>query len=193
MAHPPSGVEPAGVEATSAGLKLPRTAPSDAIEAVIRAVGHAISWLWLVLVLLILANVILRYVWGQSSIPLEELQWHAYGIGMIIGISYCIQLDGHVRIDVLAEHLSQRRRAWIEFWGLILLMLPFVVIAAIEAIPFVQFAYRTGEVSIAPGGLTHRWIIKSFLVLGFVFMALAGLARLLRVCALLFGLPRPRD
>lgn len=47
----------------------------------VEAVGKAVSWIWIILISTILANVILRYVFKQGMIELEELQWHLYAIG----------------------------------------------------------------------------------------------------------------
>lgn len=183
------------VEASSArshALALPRTAPSDALEKVVEIVGKACSWLWLVLIVLIVVNVALRYVIGSNYIALEEMQWHLYAVGFLMALSFAMLVDGHVRVDVLAERLQLRTRAWIELAGIVLFILPFVYVVVSYAIPFVERAWQIGEVSAAPGGLSHRWIIKSFIITGFAFIGIAALSRLLRVTAYLFGLPRPK-
>jgi TRAP-type mannitol/chloroaromatic compound transport system permease small subunit len=59
------------------------------------------------------------------------------------------------------------------------------------ALPFVESSWRRNESSSAPGGLSNRWAIKSVIIIAFGYMGLAAFARLLRVSAFLFGLPRP--
>lgn len=172
-------------------FRLPRTRASDRLEGVVLAVNHAACWLWSLLVLVIVFAVGLRYLFGRGSIMLEEIQWHIYGIGFILGLSYCLVADRHVRIDVLAERLPLRRRAWIELLGLVLLLIPLCLAVIVEAIPFVLRSFQLHEVSAAPDGLPHRWIPKSFIIWGFLLLLLAALARLLRVTALLFGRPAP--
>lgn len=178
---------------SSAVAGLPRTRPSDWLEAVVRFVGNIFIWTWVPLILLIVANVILRYAVGRSFIAMEELQWHLYAVGFMIALSYGVLNDSHVRVDVVAEHMEERTRAWIELFGLLFLLLPFAWIMVEYALPVVQRSYRIGEVSSAPGGLPMRWILKSFLVSSFALIFLAGLARFLRITALLFGFPKPRN
>jgi TRAP-type mannitol/chloroaromatic compound transport system permease small subunit len=120
------------------------------------------------------------------------LQWHLYAIGFMLGLGYAVDLDGHVRVDVVAERFGPRTRAWIEFLGLLLIVFPLVWIIVANAIPFVGRAYALNEVSAAPGGLTHRWLIKSVIVIAFVYLGLAALSRFLRVTAYLFGFPAAR-
>ena len=184
-------VEAAG--ARGHALSFPRTSPSDALEKIVELVGKACSWLWVVLIVLIVVNVALRYIVGTNYIAMEEMQWHLYAVGFLMALSFAMLHDGHVRVDVVAERLQLRTRGWIELFGILLLILPFVYIVVSYAIPFVQRSYEINEVSAAPGGLTHRWIIKSFIITGFVFIAIAAIARLMRVTAFLFGLPRAKN
>jgi TRAP-type mannitol/chloroaromatic compound transport system permease small subunit len=168
-------------------LALPHTRLSSGIDRFVKGIGDAVSWLWLVLVAVIISNVILRYAFGAGRIEFEELQWHLYAVGFLSGLAYCMQADAHVRIDVLHERLRPRSRAWIELYGLLLLLFPFVALICIYGVPFVADSFRTAEISPSPGGLSHRWIIKSALVAGFALLALAGVSRLMRVWVFLFG------
>lgn len=182
MVHVDADAKEAGHAPASDGL--PHTALSRAIDPLIRRVGEAASWLWLVLVLVIIVQVLMRYVLGRGSIMLEELQWHIYGIGFLLGLSYCIQADRHVRIDVLAERFSPRTRAIIEIIGILVFLLPFAAAVTLEGVKLAQQALHLNEVSAAPGGLPYRWVIKSFIAIGFALIGLAALSRLSRNAAL---------
>lgn len=172
--------------------ELPHTRFSEMSDRVIQAVGRAISWIWVLLTLVVVANVILRYALGRGLIQLEELQWHLYAVGLLFGLAWCLQSDTHVRIDVVSRRLSPTMRAWIELYGLVLLLLPFIALVLVYAVPFVRYAFATGEISQAPGGLPLRWLIKSALPLAFALLLLAALSRLSRVLCYLFGVPQPR-
>ena len=140
-----------------------------------------------------MVNVALRYIFGTNFIAMEEAQWHLYAIGFMLGIGFTLQQDGHVRVDVIAERFRRRTRAWIEFLGLALIVLPLCVIIIYQAWPFVLRAYELNEVSAAPGGLTNRWAIKAVIILAFAYLGLAAFSRLLRVTSFLFGTPPPKD
>ena len=170
---------------------LPRTRLSGALDRLVNGVGHAISWVWGVLMLVIVANVTLRYAFGSGHVELEELQWHLYSMGFLAGLSYCVSADAHVRVDVLRERLRPRLQIWLELYGILLLLLPFVALIVWFGVPFAFEAFASGEVSQSPGGLSYRWLIKATLPLGFLLLLLSALARLLRVGSALFGAPRP--
>lgn len=171
--------------------QLPETAISRAIDKTITVLGEASSWLWLVLVLVIIFQVVLRYAFGQGSIVLEELQWHIYGVGFLLGLGFCATVNRHVRIDVLAEKFRPNTRAAIEVAGLLIFLLPLCISVIIEGGKLAYTAYELHEISAAPDGLPYRWIIKAFIPLGFTLLAAAAFSRLTRCTALLLGFPKP--
>ncbi|MBR9884527.1 MAG: TRAP transporter small permease subunit [Oceanospirillales bacterium] len=169
---------------------LPHTRLSRGFDRFIDAVASVAHWSWVVLMAVILLNVVLRYAFGEGHIELEELQWHLYAIGWLIGLSFCYVADDHVRVDLLHENLRLKTQAVIELLGILFLLLPFAATVMWYALPFVQYSFEMHEVSMAPGGLPYRWIIKAVLVLGFALLLIAMLSRLSRVCSLLFRFPR---
>ena len=166
---------------------LPQTALSRRVDPVIAAIGRGVSWLWLLLLIIIVGNVFMRYAFDQGRIEFEEIQWHIYSVGFLLGLSYAFQADAHIRVDVLSERLPVRWRAWLELYGIVLALLPFLFLIVWFSVPFVQQSWLLSEVSQAPGGLPYRWFIKAMLPLGFLLLTLAALSRLSRVCLFLFG------
>jgi len=174
-------------------LDFPKTRLSNLIEGFIEAIGSVLNWLWAVLVVIIVVNVTMRYALGVNYIWVEEMQWHIYALGFMLGIGYAVTHDTHVRVDVLAARFRRKTRAWIELIMIVVILGPMVYLIISYAIPFVKASYTRGEISSAVGGLSHRWAIKAVIIAAFTYIGLAALARLVRICALLFGLPRPLD
>jgi|SRR6056297_1994836 TRAP-type mannitol/chloroaromatic compound transport system permease small subunit len=154
----------------------------DGVVTFIAIFAHAT---WIILVAVILANVMMRYVLGGSIVALEELQWHLYAFGFMVGLSYTLVHDKHVRVDVLAENWPKRRRARIEIGAMLILVIPFAGLIAYDSMAFIEFSMLTNESSRSPGGLTQRWIIKSVIPLAMGLLILAALARTARMVAFL--------
>lgn len=169
------------------GRQLPHTALSRAVDAAVRGIGHAVSWVWVLLLAVVVLNVVMRYAFGQGRIEFEEIQWHLYSIGFLIGLSYALEADDHVRIDILYEGFALRTKAWVEFTGILVFLVPFLVLVIVYTVPFLRYSLAIDEVSEAPGGLPMRWAIKAMLLFGFLLLAAATVARLSRVVAFLFG------
>lgn len=167
-------------------LVLPTTRFSRAVDPLLDRATTVASWLWIALLVVIVANVSMRYAFGAGRIEFEELQWHLYSLGFLLGLAAADRADAHIRVDALRDRFSPTLRAWIELYGLLLLFGPFVALVCITALPFVAESFARGEVSPSPGGLPLRWAIKACLPVGFALLALSGLSRLTRVWAFLF-------
>ena len=163
------------------GIPLPITAFSRVVDRFVGWVGEAASALWLVLVMVIVVQVVARYAFGIGSIAMEELQWHIYAIGFMLGLSFTEMRERNVRIDVLAERFRPRARLWIELFGLLLLFLPLTLFVLWSSVPFFWSSYQLNETSAAASGLPYRWFLKSFIITAFALLALVGLGRLTRV------------
>ncbi len=173
--------------------EFPTTRLARLLDSGIAAIGKLFSWLWLMVMMVILISVISRYVFGQGSILLEELSWYLYAVTWTVGLSYTLVVDDHVRVDVLHERFSLRGQAWVELLGLLLLLLPFLAIGTYYGWPYFYNSFLEGETSQAPSGLPYRWLIKFFIPLSLVLLAVAAIARISKCTALLFGWPRPLE
>ena len=106
--------------------QLPTTAVSRTIDLWLQRLGNGLSWIWVGLIFVIVLNVLLRYVFREGRIELEEIQWHLYSTGFMFGLSYAFQADAHIRVDVLHERFSLELKAWIDLYGIVLFVLSLI-------------------------------------------------------------------
>jgi TRAP-type mannitol/chloroaromatic compound transport system permease small subunit len=129
--------------------------------------------------LLMMANVfldvILRYFFSSSSIALQEMEWHLFSVMFLIGISYALNDEAHVRVDFIYDNFTIKTKAMINIIGTLIFLIPFAFLIAYGSYNFVYDAYIYNEISEDPGGLTHRWIIKSMIPLSFILLLLASI------------------
>ena len=118
---------------------LPHTRFSLTIDQVLAKSGRQLSWIWLVLMLIIVLNVVLRYGFNLGSIELEELQWHLYSSGFLIGLSYAYLDDKHIRVDILHERFSPNLKAWVELYGTLIFLIPFLILILLHCIFYTYF------------------------------------------------------
>ena len=110
---------------------------------------------------------------------------------LLIGYAYI--KDAHVRIDLVRERLSERTQWWIELLGCLFFLIPYCALVVYFSYDFTLRSFLNQEISASATGLTHRWIIKSFLPVGFTLLGLAGVAVVLRKVVELFGPPDLRE
>ncbi len=88
--------------------------------------------------------------------------------------------NGHVRVDVLQGGWGPRRRARVELGGTLLLLLPFALVVLLVSLEPAWASWRIGELSPDPGGLPRFWV-KTLIPLGFLLLALQGVAEAIRL------------
>lgn len=153
-------------------------------EAIINRFSDVLGKFTAVLFILLLLNVfydvIMRYVFNDVSIGMQEMEWHLYATIFMLGIPYTLYKEGHVRVDVIYDNLSKRKQAWIDLFGTIFLLIPFTLLVAKYGIDFTLESYELGERSGDPGGLPYRWLIKSVIPVAFIAIMISGLGLILK-------------
>jgi len=160
---------------------------SEGLDRVIIKIGKIAAWAGLALILITIFDVITRRFLVLGSTKLQEAEWHFHVILFSFCLGYAYLKDAHVRIDLVREKLSERTQWWLEVAGCLLFLLPYCGLVVYYGIDFVERSYATSEISASATGLTHRWLIKSAIPLGFSILALAAVAVLLRKVVELFG------
>ena len=149
------------------------------LDTSITWIGNVVCWSNAVLIVVIIGNVLLRYGFHRGHPVLEELQWHLYALGVMMGVSYAQVTDAHVRVDVIATKLSDTAiRLW-EIFGILVFVFPFIFVVFWHSLDFFEESWRVGERSDAPVGLCCRWVIKAVIPVSFFLLFLAVLSRLL--------------
>ena len=142
--------------------------------------GYLSAFLVLILSLLVAYDAGMRYLFSAGSIALQEIEWHLFDMVFLLGLTYALKHDKHVRVDIFFERYSVQKKAILQILSMLLLVIPFSLIFLIDAFDMTMQSYLQNEVSADPGGLTHRWIIKSVLVLAFTLVILQALSEILK-------------
>ncbi|MEM8824802.1 MAG: TRAP transporter small permease subunit [Pseudomonadota bacterium] len=161
----------------------------DRLLGIIATIG---GWCIVGLVLAVCYDVVTRYfgvpkVLGLTSTILQEGQYwlHSYAIVLVVGYAYIRQT--HVRIDLVRETAKERTKYWIEAIGCGVLLIPYSVLGAWMAYPYVQRSWAIGEASRSGNGINEVWLLKSGLIVLFVLIGLAGLSVFIKAVAGLTG------
>jgi tripartite ATP-independent transporter DctM subunit len=149
------------------------------LDKTVKLVGHVVMWANILLITAIVAQVLFRYLANQNFPKLDEIQWHFYGLVTMVGISYALVTDGHVRVDLLHMQLSRRAQRVIEVIGILTLLTPFIYLMIDQGFDYFYESLRVNERSSSPTGLPARWALKAVIPMSFVLLALGALARLI--------------
>ena len=154
-------------------------------DRISQAVGKAASWLTLFMVLLTAVIVILRYVFDAGMIWMQESVTWMHAAVFMLGASYTLLHEEHVRVDIFYRNMSVRRQAIVDLVGVILFLLPLCGYLAFVAYDFAAASWSIRESSREPGGLAYPMIpiLKSMVVAMPVLVALQGVSLMMRSLA----------
>lgn len=144
-------------------------------DSVVNGVGKIISFLLFLMIFNVFYDVVMRYFFHNSSVGMQEMEWHLFSVVILFGVSVALKDEGHVRVDFLFEKYSQRKKAVVNIVGTVLFLVPLTLLVALGSTGFVMDAYSIGEISEDPGGLTHRWIIKSMIPISMYFLLFSAI------------------
>ncbi len=145
------------------------------IERFIDWSGRAVSWLTLLMVIVTFIVVVLRYVFDTGWIALQESITYMHAMVFLIGASWAVQQEAHVRVDIFYSRFSSKTRAWIDMLGCLLLLLPVMVFIGWISWEYVIDSWEVLEGSREAGGLPAVFLLKTLiLVLAVLLILQAG-------------------
>lgn len=149
-------------------------------------IGKVIAWAVVVAVVVSAVNAIIRKVFGTSSNAWLELQWYLFGAVFLLCAAWTLKANEHIRIDIVSNRLSKRGRDWVDVFGHVFFLLPFVLLMVWLSGPFFWRSYASSEVSTNAGGLII-WPAKGLILLGFILLFLQWASELIKRVAIIRG------
>jgi TRAP-type mannitol/chloroaromatic compound transport system permease small subunit len=156
------------------------------IDAANRRLSLIATWMVLLSCVISAGNAASRYTINLSSNAWLEIQWYMFAVMFMLGASYTLCRNEHVRVDVIYGQLSTRTQIWIDLVGGILFLLPATIILTWLSWPMFLDSWTRGEMSSNANGLI-RWPVKLFLPLGFALLTMQGFSEVVKRIAMLTG------
>ena len=150
------------------------------IDSLSKYAGYLSAILVVLLSLLVAYDAGMRYLFSAGSIALQEIEWHLFDMVFLLGLTYALKHDKHVRVDIFFEKYSLDSKAVLQILSMIFLVIPFSLLFISDAFDMTVQSYIQHEISPDPGGLTSRWIIKAVLVSSFVLLILQAISEIIK-------------
>ncbi len=160
------------------------------LNAINRTVGRMVRWLALLMVLVQFIVVVLRYVYGFSSIALNESVLYMHAALFMLGAGYTLLVDEHVRVDIFQAKASDRGKAWIDTFGHAVLSIPSMLALLYWSWPSVRNSWAIFEGPLSVGGIPAVFLLKSLIPAFCILLIIQSLACLLAKLAILAGSSR---
>jgi TRAP-type mannitol/chloroaromatic compound transport system permease small subunit len=182
---------------------------SRAIDGLGRRTGIIANWFVLLAALVCAFDALLRYslssvvwldrisssggggrlgwlieIYREHSNSLRDLQLVLFAGMVMLGASWTLKVNEHVRVDLFYASVNDRKRIWIDLTGAIFFLMPMCVLLIYFSWPWFLESWTGNELSQNAGGLP-RWPAKIFLPLGFALLMLQGVSEIIKCVAAL--------
>lgn len=149
------------------------------LNFIIKKSGNFSSILILILIILVSVSVILRYAFSIGFIWLQDLYIWIHAIFILLGLSYTLSSNEHVRIDLIYRFLIEQKKKKINLLGAILFGLPFSLILIFNGYDYFYRSLLLNESSKETGGLPFIFILKFFIFFAGILILLELLKQIL--------------
>ncbi len=154
---------------------------ADLADSINRTVARVVKWAALAMVLIQFGIVIGRYVYGVNSIAAQESVLYLHAALFMLGAGYTLQVDKHVRVDILYARSSAKTRRWIDICGHLLLLFPAMLVLFYWSWPSVENSWKIFEGPISVGGIKAVFLMKSLIPAFCVLLMLQSASCLIRL------------
>ena len=143
-------------------------------------VGTNISWLVFFMTLIAFCVAFLRYFFNVGFVWMQELYIWMHGLVFLLGSSYALLDDRHVRVDIFYRNLSENYKAYINLIFSIIFIFPFIFIISKYSIPYIFKSWMSLEKSREAGGLNFLFLYKTSIIIFCFLMFIQTISIILR-------------
>jgi len=159
---------------------------SRGIDRVTEFIGKSVVWLILLAVLVSAGNAVVRKTFNYSSNAWLELQWYLFGAAFMLAAAYTLKQNEHIRVDIFYASRTRATQHWIDLFGHVFFLLPFVLLMTWLLVPYTLQAINSGEISSNAGGLII-WPARALLLAGFVLLIFQAISEIIKKVAVIRG------
>jgi TRAP-type mannitol/chloroaromatic compound transport system permease small subunit len=123
-------------------------------------------------------------IYRDNSNSLRDLQLVLFAGMVMLGASWTLKVNEHVRVDLFYGSVSDRARIIIDLTGAIFFLMPLCALLIYFSWPWFMESWTGNELSQNAGGMP-RWPGKLFLPLGFALIMLQGVSEIIKCVAAL--------
>ena len=153
---------------------------TDRADRAIDAIGRSASWLNLGMVATTCIVVTLRYVFDIGAIFLQESVVYLHGAAFLLGLSYALRHDAHVRVDVLYARLGSRHKALVDVLGHTLFLMPLCLTVMIVSTRYAISSWAVLEGSTEVGGVPAVFLLKTLIPISALLLLVQAAALVMR-------------
>lgn len=161
-------------------------------DALNEALGKAVRWLALLMVLMMCFNVAMRYLFASGLPWQQELVRYFHAVLFLAAAGYTLKHEGHVRVDVFYQNFTPTRRAWVNLLGTLLFLFPVSVALIYFSWDYVLNSWNIYEASGEYRGMPGVFLLKTCIWLAAATLMVQGISVIVHSMQSILGHERRR-
>lgn len=157
------------------------------VDAVNKWVGRFAMHLFFVMGAILLASTASRILMGVPFSWALEMSQFILSAYYLLGGAYTLQLDQHVRMDLIYDRLTARRRATVDAFTILFVIFYLVVLLG-GGLSSTEYAIKYGQKNYTAWG-PPLWPIKVIMTTGIFLMLLQTISCFIKDIAIMRGKP----
>ena len=144
------------------------------------AIGLAVAWLNVPLVLAVTYEVVARYFFHAPTIWAFDVTYMLYSAIFMLGAAYALHKGAHIRTDFFFESWSIRTKGTIDSIAYIALFFPSLMLFLIVSVDDAWYAYVINETSEQTPWRPILWPFKTVVPLTCLLLMIQGVSEVIK-------------
>jgi TRAP-type mannitol/chloroaromatic compound transport system permease small subunit len=152
---------------------------SSAIDVFNRKQGEWTSLLIIPLTVVVIFEVIMRYVFNAPTVWGFEATTFLYGVHFMLGLAYTAVCDGHVKVDIFTSRAKSRTQAILVILTNLVIFLPVFTCMTIWSWKYAITSTSQLELN-STSWAPPIWPFKLIMAIAFSFLLIQGISTVLK-------------
>lgn len=143
-------------------------------------VGRIVCWFTIPLLLAMVYEVFMRYVFVAPTMWAYDVSRMLYGAMFMLGAGYALSRGVHIRADFIYRNWSQKMQGRVDLILYILFYFPGLIVFLWMATDYATLAWIRGEKGMDTAWMPHMGPIKTALPVGVALLIIQGVSETLK-------------
>jgi TRAP-type mannitol/chloroaromatic compound transport system permease small subunit len=153
----------------------------DYIDRISLWSGDIVRWLAVVLTVVVLTEVIARYLFNHPTIWAFDAAMMIYSVMFLFGAAYVLQIKAHIKVDVIQNMLPRRTQLILDLIYYIVFFFPFLFVMIVFGTKLAINMTIAGEISNTSQWLEPIWPWRWVIPAGFLLLLPQAIAEFIRL------------
>jgi TRAP-type mannitol/chloroaromatic compound transport system permease small subunit len=142
--------------------------------------GSLLAWLTLPLVLVVVYEVLMRYVFDAPTAWVFDITYMLYAAIFMLGAAYALHKGAHIRTDFYFEKWSIRTKGVIDAVAYIAFFFPALITLLVIGADQAWYSYSLGETSDQTPWRAILWPFKAVVPLAMLLLLVQGISETIK-------------